>query len=74
MSTKHLHTHCRYLWQVHTLSHTDTSYKTYASHGGAGLFELCPLPSGVSLNSPWTNAFPDPPSHSPGAPIVAGGV
>jgi hypothetical protein len=51
-----------------------THTKTYASHEGVGLFKLCSLPSGVSLKIPWANEFPDPPSCSPGAPIVAGGV
>jgi hypothetical protein len=70
----HTHTHTRHETE-HIVSciHIKT-IKTYASHGGIGLLELCPLPSGVSLKSPWTNEFPDPPSYSPGAPIVAGGV
>jgi hypothetical protein len=51
-----------------------THTMTYASHRGARLFELCPLLSGVLLKSPWTNEFPNPPSYSSGAPIVASGV
>jgi hypothetical protein len=59
-----------YTYTIWNRTHT----KTYASHGHARLLELCPLPSGVSLKSTLTNEFPDPPSCSPGAPIVVGGV
>jgi hypothetical protein len=61
-----------YLYTYTTWNRTHT--KTYASHRGAGLLELCPLPSGLSLKSPWTIEFPNPPSCSPGGPIVASGV
>jgi hypothetical protein len=64
--------HCLIL--IHIYGMNRTHIKTYASYGGIGLYELCPLPPGVSLKSPWTNEFPDPPSYSPGAPIVVDGV
>jgi hypothetical protein len=55
-----IHTHIfdTYDKYTHCLIHIKAT-KTYASHGGTRLFELCPLLSGVSLNSPWTNEFPD---------------
>jgi hypothetical protein len=66
------HTHIR-----HKTEHIGTSNqatKTYAYGGGTGLFKLYPQPSRGELKSPRTNEFNDPPSCSPGAPIVAGGV
>jgi hypothetical protein len=59
-----------YTYMAWNWAHT----KTYSSHRGTKLLELCPLSSGLSLKSPWTNEFPDPPSCSLGAPIVANGV
>jgi hypothetical protein len=64
--------HCLIL--IHIYDMKPNSYQDYTSYGGIGLYELCPLPSGVSLKSPGTNEFPDPPSYSPGAPIVVDGV
>jgi hypothetical protein len=44
---------------IHIHDIKPNSYQDLRIHRGGILLELCPLPSRLSLKSPWTNEFPD---------------